>query len=294
MNRRLASGALMIVGTSLSIQIAAAIAQGLFSGLGPVGVSGLRFALGTLVIVPLVRPRYRGHPRATWIAVTAYGVSLAALNLLFFEAIARLQLGIAVTFAFVAPLIMAIANSRRRRDVGFALLAGAGVLVLGGIDSPGSAVGVMLALSAGAAWVGVAYAARSVGRLTPRIDGLAMAVPIACLVTLPLASRHLRGLDTHDLLVGLVIAVGGLILPFGLELEGLRRLEPRVVAIIYSVDPAIAALVGLVVLSQHLTAPQVGGMAAVICASTGVTAGAALPEGGVETAAASRATNLED
>lgn len=275
MNRRAASGALMIVGTSLSIQVAAAIAHGLFSQLGPVGVSGLRFALGTAVILPLARPRVRGHERATWTTVIAYGLSLAALNLLFFESIDRLPLGIAVTFAFVAPLVMALVNSRRRRDVGFALLAGVGVAILGGVDPPGSAVGVILAVAAGAAWVGVAYSAREVGRLTPRIEGLALALPFACLVTVPPASAHLGGLDAHDLALGLVIAVGGLIIPFALELEGLRRLEPRVVAIVYSVDPAIAALVGLIVLSQSLSAAQIAGMLGVICASVGVTAGAA-------------------
>ena len=274
MNRRAASGALMIVGTSLSIQIAAAIAHGLFSQLGPGGVSGLRFALGTAVILPVVRPRLRGHDRATWLAVTAYGLSLAALNLLFFQSIDRLPLGLAVTFAFVAPLVMALVNSSRRRDVWFALLAGSGVVILGGVDPPGSALGVGLALGAGAVWVGVAYSAREVGRLTPRIEGLALALPVACVVTLPLASRHLGNLDAHDLAIGLVIAVGGLIVPFALELEGLRRLEPRVVAIVYSVDPAIAALVGLAVLSQSLSAAQIAGMLAVICASVGVTAGA--------------------
>lgn len=273
MNRRAASGALMIVGTSASIQVAAAIAHGLFSQLAPAGVSALRFALGAVVILPLVRPRLRGHDRATWTAVLAYGLSLAALNVLFFESIDRLPLGIAVTFAFVAPLGMALVNSRRRRDVAFALLAGVGVVVLGGVDPPGSAVGVALALAAGGVWVAVAYSARTVGRLTPRIEGLALALPIACLVTLPLGAAHVDELTAHDLALGLVIAIGGLIIPFALELEGLRRLEPRVVAIVYSVDPAIAALVGLVVLSQSLSTAQIAGMLAVICASVGVTAG---------------------
>src|SRR5262249_35439427 len=156
----------------------------------PVGTSGLRFALATAVIVPLVRPRVRAHGRRTWAAVAAYGVSLAALNLLFFSSIDRLPLGVAVTFAFVAPLVMGVVNSRRRRDLVFAGLAGAGVIILGGVDSPGSVLGVCLALAAGAVWVAVAYSAREVGRLTPRIEGLALAVPVACVVTLPLAAPH--------------------------------------------------------------------------------------------------------
>jgi inner membrane transporter RhtA len=274
MTRRAVTGAAMILGTSASIQIAAAIAHDLFDDLGPTGVSALRFALGTAVVLPLVRPGIRGRDRGTWLAVGVYGISLAALNACFFESIERLPLGLAVTFAFLAPLGIAIAGSRHRRDVGFALLAGAGVIVLGGIDRPHSSAGVAFAIAAGCAWACVAYAGRSVGRRTRRIDGLALAIPIACLVTLPLGIGHVGALDAHSLGLGLVIAIGGLILPFALELEGLRRLEPRLVAVIYSVDPAIAAVIGLVALSQSLTLPQVVGMAAVIAASAGVTAGA--------------------
>lgn len=274
MNRRAVTGAAMILGTSASIQIAAAIAHDLFDTLTPAGVSALRFALGTAIILPVVRPAIRGRDRETWIAIAVYGISLGVLNVTFFESIDRLPLGLAVTFAFVAPLGVALAGSRHRRDVVFALLAGAGVLVLGGIDRPDSAAGVALAVAAGCAWVSVAFAGRTVGRRTRRVDGLALAIPIACLVTLPLGIGHAAALDARSLGLGLVIAVGGMILPFALELEGLRRLEPRLVAVIYSADPAIAALIGLVALSESLTPPQVLGMAAVIAASVGVTAGA--------------------
>lgn len=277
MTRRTAAGAAMILGTSASIQIAAAIAHDLFDTLTPTGVSALRFALGTAIILPAVRPAVRGRDRETWYAIAIYGVSLGILNVTFFESIDRLPLGLAVTFAFVAPLGVALAGSRRRRDVAFALLAGAGVLVLGGIDRPDSAAGVAFAVIAGCAWVSVAFAGRSVGRRTRRVDGLALAIPIACLVTLPFGIGHAGALDARALALGLVIAVGGMILPFALELEGLRRLEPRLVAVIYSADPAIAALIGLVALSQSLTPPEVLGMAAVIAASIGVTAGAAEP-----------------
>ena len=275
MTRRTAAGAAMILGTSASIQIAAAIAHDLFDTLTPTGVSALRFALGTAIILPAVRPAVRGRDRETWYAIAIYGVSLGILNVTFFESIDRLPLGLAVTFAFVAPLGVALAGSRRRRDVAFALLAGAGVLVLGGIDRPDSAAGVAFAVTAGCAWVSVAFAGRAVGRRTRRVDGLALAIPIACLVTLPFGIGHAGALDARALALGLVIAVGGMILPFALELEGLRRLEPRLVAVIYSADPAIAALIGLVALSQSLTPPEVLGMAAVIAASVGVTAGAA-------------------
>jgi inner membrane transporter RhtA len=278
-NRRVISGAAMIVATSAAIQLAAAVAHDLFAQLGPAGVSALRFTLGAAILLVAVRPGLRGRDRATWRAIVAYGVSLAALNLTFFEAIQRIPLGIAVTFAFIAPLVVALAGSRRRRDVGFALLAAAGVVTLGGVDRGASETGVALAIAAGCAWACVAYAGRSVGSRTRRIDGLALAVPIAALVSLPFGIGHLRAIDGHALGLGLVIAIGGLIVPFGLELEGLRRLEPRLVAVIYSVDPAIASLVGLVALSQDLRATQIVGIAAVMAASAGATATAGAGSG---------------
>ena len=278
---RAASGAAMVLATSAAIQCSAALAHGLFGQLGPAGVSALRFALGAGIILAAVRPRVRGRNRATWLVIVAYGLSLAALNVTFFEAIERLPLGIAVTFAFLAPLAMALAGSRRRRDIGFALLAAAGVAALGGVDPPGSAAGVAFAVAAGCAWAGVAYAGRSVGRRTARVDGLALAIPVAAIATLPLGLPHLGAIDAHALGVGVVIAVGGLIVPFALEIEALRRLEPRLVAVVYSLDPAIAALVGLVALGQTLEPAQAAGMIAVIVASTGAVASAGAAEPGI-------------
>jgi len=270
--RRTRSGAAMIVGTSATIQLGAAIAHHLFAQLGPVGVSALRFTLGALLLLPAVRPRIRGRDAATWLGIAAYGASLAALNLAFFAAIQRVPMGIAVTFAFVAPLVLALVRSRRRRDVAAALLAGAGVALLGGVDRPASGTGLALSLACGAAWVVVAYAGRHVGARTARVDGLALALPVAALVTLPLGLPHAGALDLGALAVGLVIAVVGLIAPFALELEGLRRLEPRTVAIVYSIDPAIAALVGLLFLGEGIRAVQAVGMVAVMAATASVTA----------------------
>jgi inner membrane transporter RhtA len=264
----------MIVGTSLSIQLAAAIAHDLFDRLSPVGVSAMRFALAAVILLAIVRPAIRGRDAATWAAIAAYGASLAALNLTFFQAISLIPMGIAVTLSFIGPLAMALLGSRRRRDILWALLAGAGVATLGGIDRPGSLAGVLFAIAAGCAWLGVAYAGRSVGRRTRRVDGLALAIPIAALLTVPLGIGHAGAVDTRSLAIGLVIAVGGLIIPFTLELEGLRRLEPRIVAVIYSIDPAIAAVIGFLALGERLGPLQIVALVAVMIASAGATASA--------------------
>ena len=274
---RAVAGAAMIVGTSLSIQLAAAIAHDLFVRLSPVGVSAMRFAFAAVILLAIVRPAIRGRDAAAWGAIAAYGASLAALNLTFFQAISFIPMGIAVTLSFIGPLAMALLGSRRRRDILWALLAGVGVAALGGIDRPGSLSGVLFALAAGGAWLGVAYAGRSVGRRTRRVDGLALAIPIAALITVPLGLGlgHAGAVDTRSLAIGLVIAVGGLIIPFTLELEGLRRLEPRIVAVIYSIDPAIAAIIGFLALGERLALLQIVALAAVIIASAGATATAA-------------------
>jgi len=129
-------------------------------------------------------------------------------------------------------------------------------------------------IAAGCAWVAVAYAGRSVVRRTRRVDGLALAIPIAALITVPLGIGHARAVDTRSLAIGLVIAVGGLIIPFTLELEGLRRLEPRIVAVIYSIDPAIAAVIGFLALGERLAPLQIVALVAVMIASAGATAAA--------------------
>jgi inner membrane transporter RhtA len=264
----------MIVGTSLSIQLAAGMAHNLFARLGPTGASAVRFTLAAVILLVIVRPAIRGRDTVTWGAIAAYGASLAALNVTFFLAISRIPMGIAVTLAFIGPLVVALVGSRRRRDVVWALLAGAGVATLGGIDRPRSVSGILFAIAAGCAWVGVAYAARSVGRRTRGVDGLALAIPIAALITVPLGIGHAAELDLRSLAIGLAIAVGGLIIPFALELEGLRRLEPRIVAVIYSIDPAIAAIVGFLGLGEHLTVAQLLALVAVMIASAGATAAA--------------------
>jgi inner membrane transporter RhtA len=264
----------MIVGTGLSIQLAAAIAHDLFDSVGPVGASAVRFGFAAVILLAIARPAIRGRDAATWAAIGAYGASLAALNLTFFQAISLIPMGVAVTLSFIAPLLMALLTSRRRTDIVWALLAATGVATLGGIDRPGSVSGVLFAVAAGCAWVGVAYAGRSVGRRTRRVDGLALAIPVAALIAVPLGSGHVDAVDRGTLAIGLVIAVGGLIIPFALELEALRRLEPRLIAVIYSVDPAMAAMIGFFALGEHLTGLQVAALVTVTIASACATASA--------------------
>ena len=276
MAHRTTTGAAMVVGASVTIQLAAALAHDLFDQLGPLGVSAWRFGFAAVVLLAVVRPAVRGRDRGTWRAIVAYGLSLAALNVTFFAAIDRIPMGIAVTLAFAAPLVMSVVSSARRADVG----VGPAGRRRGahprrarppGLDPPASS----WRSRTGGAWVVLAYAARSVGRETTSIDGLALATPVAALAVLPLGASTAGEVDVRALGLLLVIAVGGLIVPFALELEALRRLEPRLMVVIYSVDPGIAAIVGLIALDERLSTLQVVALAAVTVASVGATAGAA-------------------
>lgn len=275
--QRAVAGAVMIVGTSLAIQIAGGFAHGMFPALGPRGVSSLRFFFGAVILLPVVRPAVRGRSRATWLLIAGYGASLAALNLSYFEAISRVPLGLAVTLGFVPPLVMAAVSSRRTLDLAWVLLAGGGVLALERIDPPRSASGVLLAVGSGVAWLGVAYTGRALGQTTRRADGLALALPVAAAITLPFGLTHISRADTHILGMGLMVAVGGLILPFALELEALRRLDPRTIAIVYSIDPLNGALAGLLLLGQQPAAGQIVAMIAIVSASAGATLTARSP-----------------
>ena len=274
-DRRALEGAGMVVCTSLAIQLSAALASTQFDLLGPAGVSSLRFAAGAVILLAAVRPAIRGRERATWLAICGYGASLAVLNLSFYGAIDHIPLGVAVSLSFAAPLTMAVISSHRPRDLGFAALAVVGIVILGGVDSPGSSIGALLAVVAGGGWVGVALCGRQLGRHTRRVDGLALALPVSALVAAPFGAGAVAELDIRAAAVIIAIALGGLILPFALELEALRRLAPASVAVIYSVDPAIGAAIGLVALGQELSVLQVLGVAAVMAASVGVTSSAA-------------------
>ena len=261
----------MILTTSLSIQCAGAVAHPLFAQITAPAVSSIRFVIGAVILLVLVRPRWRGRSTRTWQMLAAYGLSLAALNLAYFQAISLIPMGITMIFASVPPLLFALVTSRRALDVVWVALAAAGVVILSGISPPRSLPGVLCALAAGVAWIAVAQAARQVGQLTQRVDGLALALPFAALVTIPFGIAHADQFQASTLTRGLIVAILGLVLAFALELEGLRRLPTRTVAIIYSIDPANAAIVGLIALGQQLTAPQLIAMATVITASLAAT-----------------------
>jgi inner membrane transporter RhtA len=264
------------------VQTGAGIAKGLFDELGPAGTVLLRTLFGAVVVVALWRPRVRGRDRADLAVAVAFGLVLAAMNLAFYEAIDRIPLGIAVTIEFAGPLGVAVAGSRRRLHVAWVVLAAAGILLLVRTGGGGEAnlVGVGFAAAAAACWAAYIVLSQRAGRAFPRGEGLAIAMAVGTVALLPVG---VAGAGSSLLAIG-PIATGAAVgllssaIPYSLELEALRRLTSRVFGVLLSLDPAIAALVGFVILGQDLGAREIGGIALVVAASIGASATAEVPE----------------
>jgi inner membrane transporter RhtA len=265
----------LAVTAMVTIQLGAALSQPLFDRVGPAGVVALRLALAALVLWPFARPRIRGRTRTDLAAVTALGVCSGLLTLTFFEAIARIPLGVAVTIEFLGPLGVALAGSRRARDVGWVVLAGAGVAVLTlgkGAGEPLAATGIALAGAAAACWAGYIVLTKRVGARWPGLEGLSVSLVVAALVTLPYGVAGGGGelLDPEVLAAGLGLSLL-LLLPYVFELVALRRLPTALFGVIMSLEPGIAALLGFLILGQRLAASGVAAIALVVVASAGAT-----------------------
>jgi len=262
---------LVLVGIA-SVQVGAAFATKLFVHLGPAGTVFLRVLFAAIVLWALWRPRLGAHSRRELRVVALFGLSLALMNLTFYEALDRIHLGIAVTLEFVGPLGVALAGSRSRLDVVWALLAACGVVLLGGFGAP-DALGVVLALVAGGFWAAYILLNARVGRAFQRGDGLAMAMALGTLPLIPagLVDAGANLLHPAYLALGFAVAMLSSVVPYSLELEALRRMPPPLFGVLMSLEPAMAALAGFVVIGQQLSAVDVVAILLVVTASVGAT-----------------------
>jgi inner membrane transporter RhtA len=263
-----------------STQLGAAIAKSLFDELGTTGTVLLRLAFAALALVLLWRPGLRRLARGDLALVAAFGLALAGMNLSFYAAIDRLPLGAAVTLEFTGPLAVALLGSRRALDVLWAILAGAGIVLLA---EPGGALdplGVGFALLAGACWAAYILLSQRAGRRFPGGTGLALAMAFGTVLVLPagIASGGVELLGAGALLTGAAVALLASAIPYSLELEALRRMPARVFGVLMSLEPAVAALVGVVVLGELLGAREVVAILLVVVASAGATRAAGVAE----------------
>lgn len=263
--------ALVLLGI-VSLQIGAAVAKQLFTLAGASGTVTLRLVFAAAVLLVIWRPSLR-ITRRMLLTVVLYGVVLASMNLFFYQALERIPLGAAVTIEFLGPLAVAVFGSRRWLDGLWALLAAGGVLLLTQAEGGLEFTGVLFALAAGACWAGYILAAAALGSQSSDGQGLAMAMAVAALIVLPfgVVEAGTTLLNPLVLLAGLGVALLSSVVPYSLELEALRKIPPRVFGILMSLEPAVAALAGLVVLGESLRPAQWVAVCCVVMASAGAT-----------------------
>ncbi|HEY6397821.1 MAG TPA: EamA family transporter [Solirubrobacteraceae bacterium] len=262
----------LVVGAIASVQFGSAIAATLFQRVGPGGSVLLRLLTGTIVLVALWRPSLHGRSRRELALAAAFGLVLAVMNFSFYEAINRIPLGIAVTIEFVGPLGVAVAGSRRKLDFVWVALAAAGILALTNGNGHGiDTLGVVLALTAGSMWATYILINARVGQAFPGGTGLALAMCVASVAILPVGvaqgGSHL--LEPRSLALGAAVGMLSSAIPYSFEIEALRRIPVSVFGVLMSLEPAMAALAGLIVLGQGLGLRALLGIALVVAASVG-------------------------
>ena len=256
-------------------QLGAAIAKGLFDSVGPAGAVFLRVGFAALILLLMWRPRLGGYARSDYGVAIIFGLALAGMNFAFYSALERIPLGVAVTLEFTGPLAVAVAGSRRLIDLLWVILAATGILLLaplnlfGGVDL--DPVGVALALLAGTLWGSYILLSARTGRVFPGGTGLALAMCVGALALVPVgvAEAGYALLDPRILLVGLGVAMLSSAIPYSLEMEALRKLPARVFGVLMSLEPAVAALVGFVVLGERLGPRALAAVVLVTMAAAG-------------------------
>jgi inner membrane transporter RhtA len=262
----------LVLGAIGSVQLGSALAKSLFERAGPLGMTLLRLGVGALVLLALARPRPGGRSRRQLLLAIAFGASLAAMNSVFYSAIDRIPIGVAVTIEFAGPLAVAVAGSRRLLDLVWVVLAATGVVLLtrvgGGALDP---LGLGLAGCAGACWAAYILLSQRVGRAFAGADGLALATAVGAVLAAPLGVAQAGAAlgEWRVLAAGAGVGLLSAAIPYSLEIEALRRLPARVFGVLMSLEPAVGALAGLLVLGEALHPREIAAIVLVSLASAG-------------------------
>jgi inner membrane transporter RhtA len=271
--RRPISAIWLVLAGIASVQFGAAVAKLLFDTIDPTAMVWLRLVTSAVVLVAITRPSLRGRSRDDWLTMVAFGVCLGTMNWSIYQSFARIPLGLAVTIEFAGPLVLAVVMSRRARDLVWVGLAALGVGLLGFERTDLDIAGIGFAMLAGATWAAYILLSVRTGRRWPGLDGLAMASVVATVLLAPFAipAGGSDLLDPRILLIGATVGMLSSVIPYAADLTALRTLQPGVFSILMSLEPAAAALVGMVVLEEFLSPAQWAAVAAVTAASIGAT-----------------------
>jgi inner membrane transporter RhtA len=268
------AGTALAVTSVASVQFGAALAATLFPLVGPLGTVSLRLIGASLVLLVLTRPW-----RVRWTAVdlrtaSLFGLVFVVMNASLYTAVSRLPLATAITLEFLGPLGVAVVTATSWRQRGWALPAAAGVALLGGSLRAGDVIGVAAALTAALGWASYILLSRRMGLSDHGLAGLGLANLIGAVIMAPigLATAGADLVHPRTLALGLAVGIVSSAIPYSLDLLALRRLPTAVFGVLTSLNPAVAALAGLIVLNEYLPQRQLIGIALVVAASAGVTA----------------------
>ncbi|AYG64890.1 MULTISPECIES: EamA family transporter [unclassified Rhizobium] len=274
----IAAGVLMCVLSMSSIQFGSALSSPIINAYGPAGATWLRLVFASAALAIIVRPKIMSYNRSQWLGVLALGTVSALMTTSFFSAIARIPLGLAVAIEFLGPLLVATLGFGLSRQLLWPIFAAIGVLLLAydGEEWVGNLTGVLFAIGAGAGWACYILLTKKVGNAFQGLEGLSMSLLVAAVVSTPFgfasAAPHLTGFGLLEI-AGLALLVP--LLPYVLEMVALRRMPTSSFGILMSLEPAIGAFAGFVILSQPMTPSQMFGTALVVSASIGATVFAA-------------------
>lgn len=258
----------------ISVQCGAAIAKSLFPAIGAAGTASLRIGISAIILLIAYRPNLKAITPKQWKIVVPYGLSLGAMNLIFYLAIERIPIGLAVTLEFIGPLLVAIIGSRRLIDYCWVLLAAAGIVLIAPWTSDGlDLLGVFYALLAGALWASYIVLGGKISQIMNGGQAVSTGMLFAAILILPfgLYENGLANLTPKFLGMGIALALLSSAIPFTLEMKALGQLPPRTFSILMSLEPAAASVCAFIFLQEHLTFSQILAVLCVVIASVGST-----------------------
>jgi inner membrane transporter RhtA len=258
----------------ISFQCGAALAKGIFPVLGAVATSSLRIVLSAVILVIFNRPNIRNLTRAQWKAVALYGLTLGAMNIIFYMAIARIPLGLGVALEFIGPLVLALSGSKRIVDFLWVVLAAAGIILIEPWGNKAvDVIGVILALVAGVFWAVYILIGGHISQIMDGRKAVTIGMIFASALVLPIAIADglLSHLKPGIFVSGLGLALLSSAIPFTLEMGALRKIPAKTFSILMSLEPAVAAMSGLVFLHEYLSFYEWLAVGLIVVASAGAT-----------------------
>ncbi len=263
-----------VFGSILSVQIGAAMAKSLFPALGATGTTTLRIGLSAIMLILVNRPNLTKLSRPQWNAVISYGICLGAMNGIYYLALSRIPLGMAVTLEFIGPLVLAVVGSKRKIEFLWVLLAAAGIALIAPWNGKGiDLFGAGMALLAGVFWAGYILLGRRTSTVMEGKQAVTIGMIFATLVILPfgISGGGLLHFTPLMILPAVALALFSSAIPFSLEIYALKHIPPKTFSILMSLEPAVASICGMIFLKEFLSLTEWMAVSLVVIASAGAT-----------------------